>query len=219
ARQLGRRRTVRARQRHVDVDHAVVIDDDFVNQTELVEIGGSFLGGGGGERGHRFGFAGGRLPGGGGAAAVPGPPPGRRAPRAAGSSWGSAFRPSCFRFVHHVKNSSAFRSACARISISAEPFWPMTVSTSPAFTARPTPFNIFLPSISTCRFSISSNSIPCPASLGPIQIVRAHPTEPSSETEINFCASTANSIGSCCSTSLTKPLITSATASSADSPR
>src|SRR6266566_253084 len=38
----------------------------------------------------------------------------------------------------------------------------------------------------------------------------AHPTLPSSETEISFCASTANSMGSCCSTSLTKPLTTSA---------
>src|ERR1700746_1602907 len=46
-----------------------------------------------------------------------------------------------------------------------------------------------------------------------------HPTEPSSETEISFCASTANSIGNCCSTSLTKPLTTSAVASSADNPR
>src|SRR6185437_1014649 len=49
--------------------------------------------------------------------------------------------------------------------------------------------------------------------------VEAHPTLPSSEIEISFCASTANSIGSCCSTSLTKPLTTSAVASSADMPR
>ena len=46
-----------------------------------------------------------------------------------------------------------------------------------------------------------------------------YPTLPSSEIEISFCASTANSIGSCCSTSLTKPLTTSAVASSADMPR
>ena len=46
-----------------------------------------------------------------------------------------------------------------------------------------------------------------------------YPTEPSSEIEISFCASTANSIGSCCSTSLTKPLTTRPTASSCDSPR
>src|SRR3984893_11011831 len=46
-----------------------------------------------------------------------------------------------------------------------------------------------------------------------------YPTLPSSETEISFCASTANSIGSCCSTSLTNPLTTSATASSAERPR
>ena len=45
------------------------------------------------------------------------------------------------------------------------------------------------------------------------------PTLPSRLIEISFCASTANSIGSCCSTSLTKPLTTSATASSADRPR
>ncbi len=36
------------------------------------------------------------------------------------------------------------------------------------------------------------------------------------EIEISFCASTANSIGSCCSTSLTKPLTTRPTASSCD---
>lgn len=47
----------------------------------------------------------------------------------------------------------------------------------------------------------------------------AHPTLPSSEIEISFCASTANSIGSCCSTSRTKPFTISAVASSADSPR
>src|SRR5262249_11956609 len=46
-----------------------------------------------------------------------------------------------------------------------------------------------------------------------------HPTLPSRLTEISFCASTANSIGSCCSTSLTKPLTTRAVASSADRPR
>src|ERR1035438_4475754 len=45
------------------------------------------------------------------------------------------------------------------------------------------------------------------------------PTLPSSEIEISFCASTANSIGSCCSTSLTKPLTTRPTASSWLSPR
>ena len=46
-----------------------------------------------------------------------------------------------------------------------------------------------------------------------------HPTLPSRLTEISFCASTANSMGSCCSTSLTNPLTTRATASSAESPR
>src|SRR5579884_2733056 len=46
-----------------------------------------------------------------------------------------------------------------------------------------------------------------------------YPTDPSSEIEISFCASTANSIGNCCGTSLTKPLTTSATASSCESPR
>src|SRR4029079_8866983 len=45
------------------------------------------------------------------------------------------------------------------------------------------------------------------------------PTLPSKLIEISFCASTANSMGSCCSTSLTKPLTTSATASSAERPR
>src|ERR1700694_5745466 len=45
------------------------------------------------------------------------------------------------------------------------------------------------------------------------------PTLPSSEIEISFCASTANSIGNCCSTSFTKPLTTRPTASSCVSPR
>src|SRR5579871_2332549 len=48
---------------------------------------------------------------------------------------------------------------------------------------------------------------------------RAHPTLPSSETPTSFWASTANSIGRCCSTSRQKPLTISATASSADRPR
>src|SRR5581483_899769 len=58
-------------------------------------------------------------------------------------------------------------------------------------------------------------------SLGP-EPISSHghqPTLPSSEIEISFCASTANSIGSCCSTSRTKPLTTRAVASSADMPR
>ena len=61
---------------------------------------------------------------------------------------------------------------------------------------------------------------PCraPTSIFPARR-RAQPTEPSRLIEISFCASTANSIGSCCSTSLTKPLTTSATASSAERPR
>gem|GEM_PF-5587267 len=46
-----------------------------------------------------------------------------------------------------------------------------------------------------------------------------HPTLPSSEIATSFCASTANSIGSSCSTSRTKPLTSRATASSCESPR
>src|SRR4051794_41742871 len=46
-----------------------------------------------------------------------------------------------------------------------------------------------------------------------------YPTLPSSEIEISFCASTANSIGSCCSTSLTNPVTTRPTASSCVRPR
>src|SRR5258706_13862110 len=52
-----------------------------------------------------------------------------------------------------------------------------------------------------------------------IRVRWTHPTLPSSEIEISFCASTANSIGSCCSTSFTKPLTTRPTASSCASPR
>src|SRR5690606_31991878 len=46
-----------------------------------------------------------------------------------------------------------------------------------------------------------------------------HPTLPSRLIPSSFCASTANSIGNCCSTSLAKPLTISATASSCPSPR
>src|ERR1051326_3691243 len=46
-----------------------------------------------------------------------------------------------------------------------------------------------------------------------------HPTLPSSEMPTSFCASTANSIGSCCSPSRQKPLTISATASSCGMPR
>jgi len=47
----------------------------------------------------------------------------------------------------------------------------------------------------------------------------SQPTDPSSEIEISFWASTANSMGSCCSTSLTKPFTIRAVASSSESPR
>jgi len=46
-----------------------------------------------------------------------------------------------------------------------------------------------------------------------------HPTLPSREIATSFWASTANSIGSFCMTSRTKPLTSSATASSCDRPR
>src|ERR671937_826778 len=51
------------------------------------------------------------------------------------------------------------------------------------------------------------------------QQMHLYPTLPSRLIEISFCASTANSIGSCCSTSLTKTLTMSATASSSERPR
>ena|SRR5437868_3610365 len=62
---------------------------------------------------------------------------------------------------------------------------------------------------------------PYPFSLGVNQnpFTTNYPTLPSSEIEISFCASTANSIGSCCSTSFTKPFTTNPTASSCDKPR
>src|SRR5690606_896117 len=46
-----------------------------------------------------------------------------------------------------------------------------------------------------------------------------HPTLPSRLIPNRFCASTANSIGSCCNTSLARPLTISATASSCKRPR
>src|SRR4029079_2554962 len=53
----------------------------------------------------------------------------------------------------------------------------------------------------------------------PVTMLSAHPTLPSSELPIIFCVSAMNSIGSCCSTSRTKPLTISAVASSALMPR
>ncbi len=52
-----------------------------------------------------------------------------------------------------------------------------------------------------------------------IKLFGHHPTLPSRLMPISFCASTANSIGSSCSTSLTKPLTISAIASSCGTPR
>jgi len=49
--------------------------------------------------------------------------------------------------------------------------------------------------------------------------IAIHPTLPSSDMPSSFCASTANSIGSCIITSRQKPLTISATASSALRPR
>src|ERR1043165_6297390 len=149
----------------------------------------------------------------------------------------------------------------------------MIACTSPGFTVRSRPLRIFLPSISTCRFLISSSGISQQAPSALFNLVQPHldggntrvivlldrhdasqmsadrshlgahrvhpighsnhiasdrpqivwldhyPTLPSRLTEMSFCASTANSIGSCCSTSLTKPSTTSAVASSAESPR
>ena len=46
-----------------------------------------------------------------------------------------------------------------------------------------------------------------------------HPTDPSKLIPISFCVSAMNSIGSCCSTSRTKPLTMRATDSSCDKPR
>src|SRR4051812_24212805 len=50
-------------------------------------------------------------------------------------------------------------------------------------------------------------------------VVERHPTLPSRLIPRSFCASTANSIGNCFSTSRAKPLTISATALSASSPR
>src|SRR5262249_32191637 len=46
-----------------------------------------------------------------------------------------------------------------------------------------------------------------------------HPTDPSRLMATSFCASTANSMGSSCRTSRTKPLTSNATASSSGRPR
>src|SRR5687768_7562861 len=52
-----------------------------------------------------------------------------------------------------------------------------------------------------------------------VGIALGHPTLPSKLIPSSFCASTANSIGSCFSTSRAKPLTISATAASASRPR
>src|SRR5690606_10745831 len=52
-----------------------------------------------------------------------------------------------------------------------------------------------------------------------IALRAGYPTLPSRLIEISFCVSTMNSIGRCCSTSRTKPLTISATASSSERPR
>src|SRR4026207_1282448 len=81
----------------------------------------------------------------------------------------------------------------------------MMACTSPALTWRSIPFRICLPSAVTWRFLISS--------------IFCYPTDPSSDTLSNFCASTANSIGSSRKTSLQKPLTIMLTAASVDRPR
>src|SRR3954452_9351361 len=127
-----------------------------------------------------------------------------------------------------------------------EPFGPMMAWTSPLFTVSDRPWRISRSSTRTCRFLTSSSDILIYPSrhpevradfgearrmifrLGchPLRLASQapqdddlYPTDPSRLIEISFCASTANSIGSCCSTSLTKPLTTKPTASSWLSPR
>ena len=112
----------------------------------------------------------------------------------------------------------------------------MIAATSPVFTVRFKPSRIGLPLIEALRFLDFQHDFSC--SLFAVEMAdsafdpadgtdaagkpvhdQLHPTLPSSEIAISFCASTANSIGSCCSTSRTKPLTISAVASSPDSPR
>ena len=70
--------------------------------------------------------------------------------------------------------------------------------TSPGFISREKPFKIGFLSIFALRLFILS----------------IYPTLPSRLIPTNFCASTANSIGNCCNTSLQKPLTINPTASS-----
>ena len=53
-RQLAGRRTIRRRQRHVDVDRAIIPDVDLVDQAELVDVGRDFRIVDGLQRGHDF---------------------------------------------------------------------------------------------------------------------------------------------------------------------
>ena len=94
-----------------------------------------------------------------------------------------------------------------------EPFGPMMAWVSPSLMVRLIPFNISLLPILACK-SLTSNIITNSSFLIP-----NYPTVPSSDTLSNFCASTANSIGSLLSTCLAYPLTISPTACSVGMPR
>src|ERR1051326_6154983 len=109
ARQLGRRRTVRRGQCHIDMHGAIIVDVDFVDQPELVNVGRNFRIVDRLDRGND----------------VIGQPRhlirrnvGR--PLACVHSDGrSAFRRGLVGVVNHVKKSRAFNSACASTSTSS----------------------------------------------------------------------------------------------------
>ena len=83
-----------------------------------------------------------------------------------------------------------------------DPFGPIMAWTSPAFISRLNPFKIDFLSIFAFK----------------LLIFNIYPTLPSKLIPTSFCASTANSIGSCCNTSLQNPFTINPTASSGFNP-
>src|SRR6185436_4966936 len=84
----------------------------------------------------------------------------RNTPFAARSSGciSSTFSPSSRTSPSVTSYSALPASTCASVDL-PDPFGPMIACTSPLFTTRSRPLRIFLPSISTCRFLISSRGI------------------------------------------------------------
>src|SRR5579863_2965075 len=106
-REFGRRRAVRRRQRHVDADRAIIVDADFVNQAEFIEIGRYFRVVDRLERNDDFIGQARHL-------VVRRSRRWRRSFRCGGCTFGFGFR-----IVGHAKKSCALSKACANTSTSS----------------------------------------------------------------------------------------------------